>query len=142
MSIEKLEAKVKELETNLGLTVSTAGKGKCPKCGSSLFIRRGRFGRFISCENYPKCDYSSSVKTDVQCPNKGCDGEIVEKQTKKGRVFYGCNRYPECKFAVWDKPLPKQCPQCKYPFLVEKYGRSGVYLFCSKCKAKIEQDES
>jgi len=117
-------------------------EGKCPKCGSSLFIRKGRFGRFISCENYPKCDYSSSVKTDVQCPNKGCDGEIVEKQTKKGRVFYGCNRYPECKFAVWDKPLPKQCPQCKYPFLVEKYGRAGVYLLCPKCKAKINPDES
>ncbi|MBA7608439.1 DNA topoisomerase 1 [subsurface metagenome] len=117
-------------------------EGKCPKCGAPLAIRRGKFGRFISCENYPKCDYSSSVKTGVQCPNKDCNGEIVEKKTKKGKVFYGCNRYPKCKFALWDKPVPKQCPHCKYPLLVEKYGREGVYLFCSKCKAKITPDES
>lgn len=117
-------------------------EGKCPKCGAPLAIRRGKFGRFISCENYPKCDYSSSVKTGVQCPNKDCNGEIVEKKTKKGKVFYGCNRYPKCKFALWDKPVPKRCPHCKYPLLVEKYGREGVYLFCSKCKAKITPDES
>ncbi len=114
---------------------------KCPKCGASLVIRKGRFGRFISCENYPKCDYSTSVKTGVLCPNKGCDGELVEKKTKKGRTFYGCNRYPECKFALWDKPVTKQCPHCNNPFMVEKYARSGIYLLCPKCKSKIIEDE-
>ncbi len=130
-----------ECKTTKQLDVEKA-EGKCPKCGSPLIIRRGRFGRFISCENYPKCDYSSSVKTGVSCPNKGCDGELVEKKTKKGKVFYGCDRYPKCKFALWDKPVSKQCSECKHPLLVEKYGRQGVYLFCPKCKAKIISGES
>ena len=130
-----------ECKTTKQIDVEKA-EGKCPKCDSTLIIRRGRFGRFISCKNYPECDYSSSVKTGVPCPNKGCDGELVEKKTKKGKVFYGCDRYPKCKFALWDKPIPKQCPECKYPLLAEKYGRRGIYLFCPKCKAKISSDES
>jgi len=116
-------------------------EGKCPKCGASLVIKQGKYGRFTSCENYPKCDYTSPVKTGVKCPNKDCDGELVEKRTKKGKVFYGCNRYPECKFALWDKPVPVQCPHCKNPYLVEKYGRSEFYLKCPKCGAKIIPDD-
>jgi DNA topoisomerase-1 len=116
-------------------------EGKCPKCGGNLIIRHGRYGRFISCENYPKCDYSTSVKTGVKCPNEGCNGELVERRTKKGKVFYGCSNYPKCKFAVWDKPVPIKCPTCSNPFLVEKYGRDSVYYKCTKCKAKIKREE-
>jgi len=115
--------------------------GKCPKCGADLVIKRGKFGRFISCKNYPKCDYSSSVKIGVKCPEEGCDGDLVEKVTKKGKVFYGCSKYPGCKFALWDKPVAEQCPECKFPLMVEKYGRGGVYLKCPKCRAKIEGND-
>ena len=116
-------------------------EGKCPKCGAPLVIKRGKFGRFVSCSNYPKCDYTSSIKTGVKCPVEGCDGDIVEKTTKKGKRFYGCSRYPKCKFALWDKPVNKPCPECGYPLLVEKYGRNGVYLKCPKCGAKFSQDD-
>ncbi len=115
-------------------------EGKCPKCGGQLGIRRGKYGRFVSCENYPKCDFSSSVKIGVKCPQKGCDGELVEKVTRKGKVFFGCSGYPKCKYALWDKPVAKQCPHCKFPLVVEKYGRKGVYLKCPKCGAKIEKN--
>jgi len=86
---------------------------KCPKCGGNLVERRGRFGKFIGCENYPKCKYidNSNSKTGVKCPKCG-EGEIVIKRTKKKRIFYACNRYPECKFALWQKPTGEKCPKC------------------------------
>jgi len=115
--------------------------GKCPECDSALIIRRGKFGRFISCEKYPQCDYSTAVTTGVPCPKEGCTGELVEKVTKKMKVFYGCSKYPDCTFAVWHKPVPKECPHCKNPFMVEKFARAGVYLFCPQCKAKIKTKE-
>jgi DNA topoisomerase-1 len=115
-------------------------EGSCPQCGSSLIIRRGKYGRFVSCENYPKCNFTASVSTGVPCPEKNCDGELVEKQTKKGKVFYGCSKYPECTYALWNKPVSRKCSQCSFPLLVEKYGRSGVYLQCPECKSKFSED--
>ena len=100
--------------------------GSCPECGHPLKLRNGRYGRFISCSKYPECKYTSSVGTGVACPESGCDGELVEKKSRKGKVFYACNRYPECKFATWDKPYPLACPQCDYHFLVEKKSRGGA----------------
>ncbi|NPA24991.1 MAG: type I DNA topoisomerase, partial [Deltaproteobacteria bacterium] len=108
-----------------GLEESPVDVGACPECGSPLKLRNGRYGRFISCSNYPECKYTSSVGTGVACPEEGCDGELVEKKSRKGKVFYACNRYPQCKFATWDKPYPMACPQCDYPFLVEKQSRGG-----------------
>ncbi len=99
--------------------------GNCPECGSPLKLRNGRYGRFISCSNYPECRYTRSVGTGIACPQEGCDGELVEKKSRKGKLFYACNRYPQCKFAIWDKPYPLACPQCDYPFLVEKAARNG-----------------
>jgi DNA topoisomerase-1 len=116
-------------------------EGSCPQCGADLIIRRGKFGRFVSCVNYPQCQYSTSVSTGVPCPQKDCGGELVEKQTKKGKIFYGCSNYPACTFAVWDKPVPMQCPHCAHPFLLEKYGRRGVYFKCPSCRAKIEPED-
>lgn len=87
---------------------------KCEKCGAFMLIRDGRFGQFLACENYPKCkntkplDYSTGVK----CPE--CkEGEIVSRRTRTRRIFYACNRYPNCKFAIWGKPTGKFCPKCK-----------------------------
>jgi len=97
----------------------------CPKCGSPLIIKLGRFGRFYACSNFPKCRYTEPLennKIDIKCPKCG-KGEIVEKRTRKGKTFYGCNRYPKCDFAVWDKPTSELCPKCGWPLVKTKKGQ-------------------
>ena len=95
----------------------------CPNCGSSLVIRKGRYGEFTACSNYPECKYikkeEKQVKEIMDCPK--CDGKIIEKKTKRGKIFYGCNNYPKCKYASWDKPTGNLCKECGEP-LVEKNG--------------------
>jgi len=86
---------------------------KCPECGAPLVIKHGRYGKFLGCSKYPECKFIKPIlkKTGVKCPNCG-KGEIVERKSKKGRVFYGCSNYPECKTAFWSKPVDKKCPEC------------------------------
>ena len=95
----------------------------CPNCGSSLVIRKGRYGEFTACSNYPECKYikkeEKQVKEIMDCPK--CGGKIIEKKTKRGKIFYGCNNYPKCKYASWDKPTGNICKECGEP-LVEKNG--------------------
>ena len=102
----------------------------CPNCGNPLVKRKGRYGEFVACSNYPECKYVKSEKKEVKeicdCPN--CDGKIVERKTKKGKLFYGCNHYPKCKTAYWDKPIGEKCPECG-SMLVEK----GKTIKCSSC---------
>jgi DNA topoisomerase-1 len=85
----------------------------CPECGHDLVLRFGRFGKFIACSNYPTCRYTRPflVKTGVACP-KCRQGELAERRSRKGRTFYGCDRYPACDFVVWQRPLPAPCPDC------------------------------
>ena len=101
----------------------------CPECGSPLVKRRGKYGEFVACSNYPSCKYiKKEPKTVVEimpCPK--CDGKIIEKKTKRGKIFYGCNNYPKCDFASWDKPL-KSCPKCG-EMMVEKK-KKAVCLSC------------
>lgn len=84
----------------------------CPKCGHDLVIRYGRYGKFISCSNFPQCRHTEPwlEKIGVTCPKDS--GDIVERKTRKGRVFYGCNNYPECDFTSWKRPLAQPCPKC------------------------------
>ena len=95
----------------------------CPNCGSGLVIRKGRYGEFTACSNYPECKYikkeEKEVKEIMDCPK--CGGKIIEKKTKRGKIFYGCNNYPKCKYASWDKPTGNLCKECGEP-LVEKNG--------------------
>ncbi len=95
-------------------------KKKCPKCGASLIIKLGKFGRFYACSKFPKCKYTESLKENalgIKCP-KCAEGKITEKRTRKGKIFYGCDQFPKCDFALWDKPLrdslgkPEKCPEC------------------------------
>ena len=118
----------REVEGNGENQVET--DAKCEKCGSPMVIKNGKFGRFLACSNYPTCKFTRSVDTGVRCPQEGCDGVIVERRTRKGRTFYGCANYPNCTYAVWDKPVPEKCPQCGFPFLVEKQGKGGVAKRC------------
>ena len=102
----------------------------CPECGHPLVIRKGKYGSFVACSNFPECKYIKQEKKEEKiicdCPN--CDGKIIEKKTRKGKIFYGCNNYPKCKTAYWDKPVGEKCPKCG-EMLVEKKD----IIKCSKC---------
>jgi len=118
----------REVEGNGENQVET--DAKCEKCGSPMVVKNGKFGRFLACSNYPTCKFTRSLDTGVRCPQEGCDGLIVERKSRKGRTFYGCSNYPNCTYALWDKPIPEKCPQCGFPFLVEKHGKGGATKRC------------
>ena len=103
----------------------------CPNCGSPLVIRKGRYGEFVACSNYPECKYIKKEEKETveicKCPN--CNGMIIEKTSRKGKTFYGCNNYPKCQTAYWDKPIDRMCPDCG-KMLVEKNGK----VHCSECE--------
>ena len=111
----------------------------CPKCGKPLAVKMGRFGKFLACSGYPECKYTQSyqLKTGVKCPE--CGSELVQRMSKKKRIFYGCSSYPECNFATNYKPLPSPCPKCGG--LLTQYRGSSVR--CAKCdyKGKLERDK-
>ena len=105
----------------------------CEKCGKPMVLKEGRFGKFLGCSGYPECRNTKPFSTGIACPEEGCTGSLAEKRTKKGKSFYGCTRYPNCKFATWDKPVAEACPQCGSKFLVEKYNRkTGRMKACPK----------
>jgi DNA topoisomerase-1 len=103
----------------------------CEKCGLPMVIKWGRRGKFLSCSGFPKCKNAKPiiVSTGVRCPADGCDGDLIERRSKKGRLFYGCSRFPKCKFATWDKPLRKPCPNCNGLLTVTKKGTAK----CTNC---------
>jgi DNA topoisomerase-1 len=110
----------------------------CERCGKPMVVKQGKYGKFLACNGYPDCSNTQSLNangsaepTGVDCPEKGCDGRIVKKQSKRGKIFYGCNRYPKCNFATWDRPVPHPCPKCGAPFTLEKITKkSGTFLTC------------
>jgi DNA topoisomerase-1 len=103
---------------------------KCDKCGKPMVVKRGRFGRFLACSGYPECKSSKPFSIGVACPT--CKvGYLTERRSRRGKVFFGCNRYPDCTFAAWDRPLPEACPKCASPYLLQKYSkRDGPYIAC------------
>ena len=124
------EPRVKDAFSDMEKKAPTETGEVCPECGNPLVVRKGRYGEFVACSNYPECKYVKKeevVVTEIMdCPN--CNGKIVEKPTRKGKVFYGCNNYPKCKFALWDKPTGEICPECG-KLLTEKNSK----IKCSEC---------
>jgi DNA topoisomerase-1 len=121
-------------------TVEVPGE-KCPQCGSELVVKQGRFGPFIACSNYPECKYIKPKTVDVKCPEDA--GELVEKRTRGRKIFYGCSNYPDCKFAVWNKPVPQECPACHAPFMLEKYRKDQppiLECYNKECKYQLEPE--
>ncbi len=103
----------------------------CDKCGKPMVYKQGKFGQFLACSGYPDCKNIKAEGTGVHCPEPGCDGELVKKISKRGKVFYACNKYPKCTSALWDKPIAQSCPDCGALFLVEKITKkSGTRLQC------------
>lgn len=105
----------------------------CEKCGHEMVYKMGRYGKFLACSNFPECRNTKPIlKTiGVKCPSCG-EGEIVERQSKKRRLFYGCSRYPDCDFVSWDKPVARTCPKCGQ-WLFEKKGKNGGHIQCAAC---------
>ncbi|MFC0188907.1 type I DNA topoisomerase [Fictibacillus aquaticus] len=111
----------------------------CEKCGSEMVFKMGRYGKFMACSNFPDCRNTKAIVKDTGVPCPECQkGTIVERKSKKKRIFYGCNTYPECEFVSWDKPLARKCPKCD-SMLVEKKLKKGKAVQCVKCDYSEEQ---
>ena len=104
---------------------------KCAECGKDMVIKNGKYGRFLACTGYPDCRTTQPIPTGVACPKDGCGGDLIEKESRKGKVFFSCSNYPKCDFASWDRPVDKACPDCGSPYLVEK--KSGIACPVKAC---------
>ncbi len=102
----------------------------CELCGSPMVIKLGRYGKFYACSNFPECRNTKAIVKEIGVACPSChEGQIIERKSKKNRIFYGCNRYPECEFVSWDKPVGRNCPKCEH-FLVEKKVKGGKQVIC------------
>jgi len=126
-SADKNMKKVEIAPEETGLT--------CEKCGSPMIVKMGRYGKFVACSNYPNCRNTKpyTISTGVKCPE--CGGDLLQRQTRKGRTFFGCSNYPDCKFATWNRPLPTACPACGG--LMTEAGRDKAK--CSQCQRVFER---
>ena len=133
---DKFEPLVEDAFHNMSKKEAEETGEMCPVCGSPLVVRSGRYGEFVACSNYPDCKYIQKEEKEEKricaCPN--CDGDIVEKKSRKGKIFYGCNKYPKCKIAYWDKPTGNKCPECGEMLLENKKGK----IYCSSCNKELE----
>lgn len=110
----------------------------CELCGNPMVIKIGKFGKFYACSNFPDCRNTKAIvkKINVKCPL--CkEGEVIERKSKKNRIFFGCDRYPDCEFVSWDKPVGRDCPKCEH-HLVQKKVRGGQQVKCSSCDYEEE----
>ncbi|WP_223066763.1 type I DNA topoisomerase [Paenibacillus caui] len=135
--LEVAEEEMKEIEIE-----DEVSDEICEKCGKPMVYKLGRFGKFLACSGFPECRNTKPIVKEigVTCP-KCKEGHVVERRSKKGRVFYGCSRYPECDFVSWDKPSAKLCPECG-SLMVEKRSKQGVKLQCTACDhSEIVEEE-
>ena len=115
----------------------------CDKCGKPMAVRRGRFGEFLACTGYPECKTTRPLAGAVMdCPEDGCGGAIVQRRSRRGRVFFGCNNYPKCTFTTWQRPVPQPCAQCATPYLLEKRTKKGITLRCPTCASETAPAEA
>lgn len=113
----------------------------CELCGKHLVYKLGRFGKFLACSGFPDCRNTKPIvkHIGVKCPS--CEnGEVVERKSKKNRIFYGCTNYPECEFLSWDKPIARPCPKCNEMLVEKKRKKQGVNIVCTKCDYEEEGD--
>jgi len=101
-------------------------------------LKTGRFGEFTACGNYPTCKHVKQKTIGMKCPECN-EGEVVERRSKRGKTFYGCNRWPDCNFVTWGKPVQEKCPECGGPYMVEKWLKAGPVLQCPNADCKYKQ---
>ena len=113
----------------------------CEKCAHPMVIKAGRFGEFLACTHFPDCKNTKSLAmaVEVNCPD--CAKPIAERRSKKGKIFYSCSGYPDCKYATWDKPIPEACPTCdtKIMFLKPAFRGRKETKYCAKCTPAPEK---
>jgi len=135
---KNLEKKYQEVDKK-DITEKPTGK-KCPKCGSEIIIRLGKFGKFYACSGFPKCRYTEALEKNslnIKCPK--CEkGELTEKRTKRKKIFYGCNQFPKCDFALWDKPTGEKCPECNSLLVETKKGTKCSNKDCQSNKNVVK----
>ena len=113
----------------------------CKECGSPMVIKTGRFGEFLACTRYPKCKHTRPVPLGIKCPKCGI-GDLAERRTRKGRNFFGCLRYPDCDYSVWNKPVAIACPSCGFVGMeVKRTKEAGVVHKCLKCGHEVPVEE-
>ena len=143
-TLEKAEQQIEKVEVH-----DEVSDVQCDKCGAMMVYKMGRYGRFLACPNFPECRNTKPILTYIDAPCPKCGARLMEKTSKKNRKFYGCERYPDCDFVSWEKPVAEKCPQCG-SYMVEKRGRKGeVWHLCSNetCRCRVEvhaegQDEA
>jgi len=135
--LEVAEEEMKEIEIE-----DEVSDEICDKCGRPMVYKLGRFGKFLACSGFPECRNTKPIVKDigVTCP-KCKEGHVVERRSKKGRIFYGCDRYPECDFVSWDRPSSVPCPKCG-SWMVEKRNKQGAKLQCTSCDYTQEIEEN
>lgn len=119
----------------------------CDKCGAMMVYKNGRFGRFLACPNFPTCRNTKPIIEKIEAPCPKCGAALIKRRSKKGKTFYGCERYPECDFISGYMPVPMKCPKCGR-YMVQKRGSNGAFIACAdpKCgyvhrKTKKEDDK-
>lgn len=118
----------------------------CDKCGAMMVYKMGRFGKFLACPNFPDCRNTKPILNYIEAPCPECSARLMEKTSRKNRKFFGCERYPECAFVSWEKPVTAKCPQCG-SYMVEKRGRKGeLWHLCANetchCRVEVQADDA
>ena len=142
-TLERAEAEIEKVEIK-----DEVSDVVCDKCGAMMVYKLGRFGRFLACPNFPECRNTKTIQVEIDAPCPVCGGKLLEKTSRKGRKFYGCERYPECDFVSWEMPVRERCPKCG-GYMVLKRGRKGEsYYLCANenCRervaAPVSEDEN
>jgi DNA topoisomerase-1 len=128
----------RNLSTDDAARQAVATEEKCPQCGAHMMLVAGRTGPFLSCSRYPECKTARPLTTGIKCPTCN-EGELAQRRSKTGKVFYSCSRYPECSYSIWYKPVAQKCPnpECDSPIMEEHMSKkTGPFLKCPKCKTK------
>jgi len=129
LHVDRAEAEMEKIE----IKDEPAGED-CEKCGSPMVIKMGRYGKFMACSNFPDCRNTKAIVKSIGVPCPKCkDGEVVERKSKKNRIFYGCTNFPECDFISWDKPVARQCPKCDTQLVERKKGKT-MQVACPNCE--------
>ncbi|MGZ3790169.1 MAG: type I DNA topoisomerase [Bacteriovorax sp.] len=132
----------KNLDGTYTIVEKVFANDPCPTCGKRMAIKKGKYGKFLACEDYPTCATTLPFTLDVHCPE--CKvGKFAEKKSRYGKFFYGCSNYPACSNAMWTKPYPFPCPKCGYAVMGEKFTKkSGKQLECPKCRHRVDMADT
>jgi len=132
----------KDLEGNIHILPKNWFHDPCPTCNKKLEVKKGKYGRFVRCEDYPQCDTTLPYTLPINCPE--CKkGKFAEKKSRYGKIFYGCTSYPDCETALWSRPYKYDCPSCGYGIMGERVTkREGHQLQCPKCKFKVDWEDT